>query len=323
MLLIDGVKYKEWTPKGENAEDEFERIVKEHARDIFGEQSIYLDTKQKLKSRSGIGSIPDGYAIVLGGQPDWHIVEVELSSHPLYEHIVPQVSRFINGIKNPSTQKDIVNALYQEIDSDESLKLRLKKAIGQTEIYKFVSDLVSRVPVVTIIIEKHTEQLDEAISALAHPQIKIVEFQTFTREGVSLAVHAHSFEPLYRTIPSERVTTPIKVKTSPPTVELEDQLEITVRNPSFIKFHLFYIPKPMRRFFPGYKIPFNLETDIGEIETYVASAKVGTQVGDLDAGVFIQANLAEWYRRHQTIKVGDKVIFDAIEPMKRYRLKIA
>lgn len=194
ILLIDGVRYEERMPATEH---EFEQIVKEHAKDIFGEQSVYLDIKQKLKSKSGIGSIPDGYVIILGDQPHWHIVEAELSSHPLYEHIVPQVSKFINGIKNPSTQKDIADSLYQEIDGDDFLKLRLKKAIGTTETYKFLSDLLSKLPVVTIIIEKHTEQLDEAISALAHPQIEVVELQTFAREGVGLNVHAHLFEPLY------------------------------------------------------------------------------------------------------------------------------
>jgi len=195
MLLIDGVKYEEWKPVNE---DEFEQIVKEHAKDIFGEQSIYLDIKHKLRTKSGIGSIPDGYVIILGDEPHWYIVEVELSSHSLYEHIVPQVSRFINSIKNPSTQRDIVDTLYQEINSDGFLKLRLKKAIGATETYKFLLDLISNPPVVTIIIEKHTEQLDEAIGALAHPQIKVVALQTFTREGVGLNVHAHLFEPLYK-----------------------------------------------------------------------------------------------------------------------------
>jgi hypothetical protein len=319
ILLIDGVRYEERMPA---TEDEFEQIVKEHAKDIFGEQSVYLDIKQKLKSKSGIGSIPDGYVIVLGEGHQWHIIEVELSSHPLYEHIVPQVSKFISGIRNPSTQRDIVDALYREIDNDEFLKLRLKKAIGPTETHKFLSDLLSKPPVVTIIIEKHTEQLDEAISALAHPQIKLVEFRTFIREGVGLAAHAHLFEPLHYAISAKGVITQREVKTDFATAELKHQLEITLQNPSFIRFHLFYAPKTSRRFFPGYKIPFKLETDIGEIQTYVTSAPAGTQVGDPDAGAFIQANLAEWYRKHPTIKVGDKVIFEAIEPMKRYHLKI-
>src|SRR4030042_2259336 len=112
ILIIDGVKYEAWTPPNE---DEFERMVKEHARDIFGKQSIYLDLKQKLKSKSGIGSIPDGYVIIFGDEPCWHIVEAELSSHPLYEHIVQQISKFINSIKNFATQREITNAIYQEI----------------------------------------------------------------------------------------------------------------------------------------------------------------------------------------------------------------
>ena len=94
MLLIDGVKYEEWVPP---SEDEFEQVVKEHAKDIFGEQSVYFDRKQKLKSLSGVGSIPDGYVITLGDSPQWHIVEVELSSHPLHDHIVSQVGRFIEN----------------------------------------------------------------------------------------------------------------------------------------------------------------------------------------------------------------------------------
>lgn len=301
ILLIDGVRYEEWTPP---TEDEFERIVKEHARDIFGEQSIYLDTKQKLKSRSGIGSIPDGYAIVLGGQPDWHIVEVELSSHPLYEHIVPQVSRFISGIKNPSTQKDIVNALYQEIDSDESLKLRLKKAIGQTEIYKFVSDLLSRLPVVTIIIEKHTEQLDEAISALAHPQIKIVEFQTFIREGVGIAVHAHLFEPLYKPV--------VAPEPQPPITPVET-VEIALA-PSCMKYYYIHIPAAKKHLFPTFKTMLELETDIGPIES-----GFGT---DPAWGAWLQKGLSGWFKAHPELKKGDKVRIIVIEPMKKYRLEI-
>jgi len=194
MLLIDGVRYELWTPP---SEDEFEQVAKEHTQEIFGEQSIYIDRKQKLKSLSGIGSIPDGYVIILGTVPQWHIVEAELSSHPLDQHIVAQVSRFITGIKNPNTQRDIVGAMYNEVTKNGYLKLKVEEAIKPTEIYKYLSDLISKPPILTIIIEKDTEGLREAISTLAHSGIKVVEFQTFIREGASLPVHAHLFEPLY------------------------------------------------------------------------------------------------------------------------------
>jgi len=198
MLLIDGVKYHEWTPK---SEEEFERIVNEHASEIFGDNSKYIDRKLKLQSLSGIGSIPDGYVIVFGASPEWHIAEVELSSHPLYEHIVSQVSKFINGISNPNIQKNIVNAIDGEINRDDVLRLRLKKAVEPTEIYRFLSDLVSKQPTLTIIIEKDTEELREALSTLRYPQIKVVEFRTFIREGTGLAVHAHLFQPVYAPVP--------------------------------------------------------------------------------------------------------------------------
>jgi len=199
MLLIDGVKYHEWTPK---SEEEFERIVNEHASEMFGDNSKYIDKKLKLQSLSGIGSIPDGYVIVFGASPEWHIVEVELSSHPLYEHIVSQVSKFINGISNPNIQKNIVNAIDGEINRDDFLRLRLKKAVEPTEIHRFLADLISKQPILTIIIEKDTEELREALSTLRYPQIKVVEFRTFVREGVGLAVHANLFEPIYAPAPS-------------------------------------------------------------------------------------------------------------------------
>ena len=195
MLLIDGVKYELWTPSNE---DEFEGVVKEHAQDIFGEHSIYLGRKQKLKSLSGIGSIPDGYVITLGSAPQWHIVEVELSSHPLHDHIVSQVSRFITGISNPNMQRQIAEAIYQEITRDNFLKLKVEQAIQSTEIYKALLDLVSKQPILIIIIEKDTEELREALSTLRYPQIKVVELQTFTREEVGLLVHAHLFQPVFQ-----------------------------------------------------------------------------------------------------------------------------
>lgn len=197
MLLIDGVKYEVWIPPNE---DEFEQVVKEHAKDIFGEQSIYLDIKTKLKSKLGTGSVPDGFLIFFGDVPQWRIVEVELSGHPLHDHIVAQVGRFINGIENPSTQRGVVNAIDEEIRKDDFLTLRLREAIEPTEIYRFLINLISKQPILTIIIEEATEELRAALNILRYPQIEVVEFQTFVGKGVEgLPLHAHLFEPLYET----------------------------------------------------------------------------------------------------------------------------
>jgi hypothetical protein len=194
MLLIDGIKYKLWTPE---KEDDLERMVKEHAKDIFGNESLYLDLKQKLKSKAGIGSIPDGYIISFEDKPRWHIVEVELSSHPLYEHIVPQITRFTSGITNPHSQKVIIDAIDEEIRKDEVLKVWIKSKIGSEEIHRFLSNLISSAPTITIIIDEKTDELEEVCHSLPGEK-RIVEFKTFEREGVGLGVHAHLFEPLVK-----------------------------------------------------------------------------------------------------------------------------
>jgi len=195
MLLIDGAKFEEWTPQKEV--EEFHPIVKEHIKDIFGEQSFFLEAS-KLKSEAGKGSIPDGFVIILGEKPEWHILEMELSSHDVYKHVVDQVGRFINGIGSTSTQHKIVEAIYQEIIQNKVLKAEFEEIIGSNEVYKSLNDLISKPPVLTVIIEEKTPELEEALSLLRYSPINIVEFQTFRRAGTE-SVHAHLFKPLHQT----------------------------------------------------------------------------------------------------------------------------
>ncbi len=202
MLLIDGAKYELWTPQKEV--EEFHPLVKEHYKEIFGGDSMFV-AGNRLETGSRMGSIPDGFVITFGDSPQWHIVEVELSSHQLYEHIVNQVGRFINGINNTVSQRKIIETIYHEITESKQRKVELEEAIGSGEIYKFLLDLISKSPILTIIIEKRTRELEEAIDLLKYSPIEIVEFQTFRRVGAE-AVHAHLFEPLYR-VPIEIITT--------------------------------------------------------------------------------------------------------------------
>lgn len=206
MLLIDGVKYELWTPKKEV--EEFHPLVKEHYKEIFGGSSIFIEGS-RLESGSGKGSIPDGFVITPNEIPQWYIVEMELSTHQLYDHIVNQVGRFINGIKTTATQKKIIEAIYQHIQENKRRKAEFEEAIGSGEIFKFISDLVTKPPVLVVIIEDKTQELDEALDLLKYSPIKIVKFQTFRRVGAE-AVHAHLFEPPFQ------ISVPIASSITPP-----------------------------------------------------------------------------------------------------------
>lgn len=196
QLLIDGVTYTSWTPPNEEA---LENMVYEHANDIFGDYSIYFSVKKRLTSQAGIVTIPDGYVIEFGNIPCWYIVEVELSSHSLFDHIFPQVSKFRNAINDLNNQRVIVNTLYREIQGDAIMKARVSSMIGSREIHEFLYSLVARRPILVIVIEQKAKELDDVCTSLSL-QSKVVEFKTFATEGIGLPDHAHLFEPLNKPI---------------------------------------------------------------------------------------------------------------------------
>jgi len=142
---------------------------------------------------SGIGSIPDAYVIDLSNR-ELYIVEIELSSHPVYDHIVKQLTKFINGIENPDAKNQIINVLYEEIVRDIVLKATVQKSIRSVEVYRFISKLLSKPPRIVVIVDEKTPEIEEACKVLKY-QPYIIELKTFVREDAE-NIQAHLFEPL-------------------------------------------------------------------------------------------------------------------------------
>jgi len=183
IILIDDVKYCLRKPK---SEAQLEEMVKEHSEQIFGKDSLYFDIKGKIDSKAGIGSIPDGYALSFYEPSQWYVVEVEVSWHSPYKHILPQITRFINGTKNQDSQNEISEWLYKRILENPTTKTFVKKKIDE-EIHHFLSRLISEPPTVVIVVNDMTPELKEACEKL---ESRIVEFKTFAK-GVGLNTHAH------------------------------------------------------------------------------------------------------------------------------------
>lgn len=119
--------------------------------------------------------------------------------------------------------------------------------------------------------------------------------------------------------PSQAVRGPAKELITHTSNKIEIKLS-SIHTPK--TYSLIPVPKEIRRFFPGYKIPFILDTDIGEIETKVTSAPQGTEIGNPDAGNYIQGRLKPWYDHHSSLSNGSILIIEIIENRKRYRLSI-
>ena len=196
MLVIDGVKYKLWTPT--NEEKEFHPMVRKNSKVIFGETTVYFDIKTLLKSPSGIGSIPDAYVISLTKPSEWYVIENELSSHSIYDHVIRQLTKFINGLENQGARSQIIDLIYQAINDDSVLKAKVKKLIDSEDIYHFLSKLISTSPRIVIVINEKTPELEEATKVLNY-HTDIVEFKTYVRENAD-TVQAYLFEPLHSSV---------------------------------------------------------------------------------------------------------------------------
>jgi len=302
MLLIDGVKYKLWIPEKEV--EEFHPIVKEHYKEIFGIHSIFIEGS-KLKSEAGKGSVPDGFIVELNEKPNWYIVEIELSTHELYDHIVNQVGRFINGIKYTETQKKLIEAVYHHIQDNKQRKAEFEDIVGSGEIYKYISDLITKPPILAIIIEERTPELDEALDLLKYSPIKIIEFQTFVREGAE-AVHAHLFEPLYK--PPVPTSTPTPTISSPtgPVNSIDIRFWSSYRDYSYIG-----IWKKYRNLFPSIGTTIELLDSDGEI----FQADVREYEGSM------QLWFHDLFKKHSYLREGDIIKITIIESKKKYRVE--
>jgi len=86
-------------------EKEFESKVVEYSKSIFGNDTVYFDTKKRI-SKGEIIAIPDGYLIdfTFENNPRLYIVENELSSHDVFRHIGEQIlfvqRRFLLTVSN-------------------------------------------------------------------------------------------------------------------------------------------------------------------------------------------------------------------------------
>lgn len=183
IVVKDGVIYLSYSYKDEG---ELENLVREHSEYIFGNNSLFF-RKNEIKSKAGIRTIPDGF-VLLPSKRKWYIVEIERATHPLFDHIVTQISKFYNAIKNHNTKKKLIDAFYDEIDRNSNL-LCIYETLGiKEERYKLLTDIINKNPEIVIVIDKKTKELEDVCNTL--PSVpQSIEFKTYQRENSNILLH--------------------------------------------------------------------------------------------------------------------------------------
>jgi predicted DNA binding CopG/RHH family protein len=180
-------KYYEYT-----LENEFEQVIVDKARQIFGTNTVYIDIKKKIGDN--IITIPDGYLIdfSFAEKPRLYIIENEISTHDPYKHIGSQLLKFGISYKasGRNLKKFILDYLIASKDYYDFVEKRSKTA-GYRNIDAFLDALIFDIPVAAIvIIDKSSEELENVLSQLTM-DTDIIEFQTFFNEDERI----HKFMP--------------------------------------------------------------------------------------------------------------------------------
>lgn len=173
-------------------EDEFEKVIVDFSKQIFGENTVYIDIKKKIGD--SIVTIPDGYLIdfSFANKPRLYIIENEISTHDPYKHIGSQLLKFGIGYKasGRNIKKIILDYILAIKENTEFIEKRLKLT-QYRNIDAFLDSIIFDIPIAAIvIIDKCSKELENVLSQLTM-DTDIIEFQTFN-DGKE---HIHKFIP--------------------------------------------------------------------------------------------------------------------------------
>ena len=160
-------------------EEDFEKIVKENYKILFGSKTIYFDLKNRIDSKSLGSSIPDGILFDFRDteDPRFYLVEVELAEHEFDRHIFPQITKFLAFFKNPASTTNLIEKLFFLIKSNDKLEEDFKRFLGKREIYKALKDIIENNKNILLIIDEYKPEIEEVSNIYKETWGKIVKVE--------------------------------------------------------------------------------------------------------------------------------------------------
>lgn len=173
------------------SEDEFEKDVISNSKKFFGEKTIYVDFKKRLKGKYG-DTIPDGYLFdyTFTDKPVLYFIENERLEHGVREHIVPQLLKFQLNYRN--NMMLLKNTLIDKIIETGINLDEIAKGYNYRNADDMLTDVISKEALNIIVpIDEINDELRECISYL-NLNIELKEFKKYTCGDSVLFM----FEPL-------------------------------------------------------------------------------------------------------------------------------
>jgi len=161
-------------------ESDFEKIVVELSEQIFGEESIYLNIKKKVRG-GDITTIPDGYVLDLADpmNPSLYIIENEIVSHDPFKHIGIQLLKFATSFDDG--KQVIRNFLMEEISKNDLYLKKLENACSNSQhrnIDNFLDIAVFKKFKAIVVIDEARPELHNVLEKI-NADISVIELKTF------------------------------------------------------------------------------------------------------------------------------------------------
>ena len=168
-----------------DTEKEFEECVVAQVEKIFGKKCVYLDCKRKIGKYGSRRSIPDAYLIDFNSRraPKLFIVETEIASHDLFQHIGVQLLQFAHSFT--SAPRQVKQVLFEEISKDTTVCETCEhyaQEYGLRNLDNMLDHLVDDTFRVLVIIDEATDELYKVVKNFRFP-VEVIEVVTYRGEG--------------------------------------------------------------------------------------------------------------------------------------------
>jgi len=182
-------------------EEEFEKIIRDHSKILFGSKTVYLDLKNKVESKTLGSAIPDGLLFDFRDKenPEFYLVEVELQKHDFYKHVFPQITKFFAFFKNPTSRNNLIDKVFSIVKSDPKLEAEFTDLLGKKEIYKSLKDMIENSQNILLILDENKPELEEVFKTYTDTWDKMVRVEIlkqYTANEKTIFIMTPDFEEM-------------------------------------------------------------------------------------------------------------------------------
>ncbi len=194
-VYCDGINFIEAKFK---LEADFEKIVKDNSKILFGEKTIYLDVKNKINTKALGAAILDGFLFNFENEkkPEFYFVEVELEAHSFDGHIFPQIKKCFAFFKNSESRDELIGKLFDFIKSNPKIEQEFKNYLKDKEIYKALKDIIENNQNILLVIDENKPEFEETANTITEwaKFVKVEILKQYVANGKTIFMLDPNFE---------------------------------------------------------------------------------------------------------------------------------